>query len=493
MRNLSTYFYRYEIRSNEDLSASTIQRRLKKASQNTTTHLFMDLTNCNLKMLNQSPFFEHAFESLYLIAPSQYLSLEPFRTTTPADFIICITNEDDIEQLQKLKLGELSEQWLYFSPETKKDLQALNTFEAQANATKIDVNWFWDFKPYTPQVKNSLTLTDISSYKKQFRRLPGLEIYNRNVPDHFELEPTEDLAWQFKTQKQDIQLSFIIPSYNNIVFLSNVVSHLMQQTLSADQYEIIICEDGGTDQSISILRQLYSDFKDQVNLKVIYWSKKHAVRGEQFFFRAGQARNLATQFAVGAYLFFLDSDMLTPPQFAETVLAKLKKHDVIQFERHHINQTLSLTNPRYETVNLQRETYIEEDSYWRQLFNTKEWMSLTNYWKYTCTYALGMKKTDFLTVGRFKKYYVSYGFEDTDLGYELHLREKSFHLVQIPLLHLTAYDKTQYKNSSYKRMILLKKTAKLFYLQHLNPLIHSDFGNFFSFEKPLKNLLRDLF
>ncbi len=95
-------------------------------------------------------------------------------------------------------------------------------------------------------------------------------------------------------------------------------------------------------------------------------------------------------------------------------------------------------------------------------------------------------------MGRFKKYYTSYGFEDTDLGYEFSLRKKKSFLIQTPLLHLTAYDQMQYKNSKIKRLQLLRKTAGLFYLQHLNPEIYHAFGNFYSFEKPIRHSIRDL-
>jgi hypothetical protein len=120
-------------------------------------------------------------------------------------------------------------------------------------------------------------------------------------------------------------------------------------------------------------------------------------------------------------------------------------------------------------------------------------MSLKHHWKFTCTYALGLKKSDFMEVGRFKKYYVSYGFEDTDLGYELYKRKKTFFLVPMPLYHLTAYNQMQYQNSQLKRLKLLRKTAELFYLQHLNPEIYHLFGNFYRFQKKLPHYLRDLF
>jgi glycosyltransferase involved in cell wall biosynthesis len=227
------------------------------------------------------------------------------------------------------------------------------------------------------------------------------------------------------------------------------------------------------------------------NIRYIYWTKQHPTRGPQEFFRPGLARNLASKYASGKYLVFLDSDMLVPESFIETAIQSMQKSDVIQFQRFHINQNLSKKNPRYSSVDLTRDTYIEESRYWSQLFFNENWMHLPYYWKYTCTYALGLTREHFYKLGLFKKYYVSYGFEDTDLGYEAHKNNLIFSLIKLPLLHLTAYDQMQYKNSSSRRFRLLKKTAELFYLQHLDPEIYVLLGNYYRFQKPAKSFLRD--
>lgn len=493
MRDLSTYFYRYQIRSDEDLKLSTRTRRLKKASQNTTTHLFFDLTDCSLPALHENLFFTHTYANFFLIKPSQYEHLHTLTLPANSTLIIQVRGAAELAQLLDLSIEDLSAAYLMFAPITRTDLKALHEFEISQPPAKAARHWYWDFRPYRAEIKNSITLRDIDSMKRPFHRLPGLELWNCEIQSHFELEPVQPISWQFRSPRPEIKLSVIIPSYNNIRFLTQTLNHLIAQKLNPNYFELIVCEDGGTDHTAELTQQIFHDFKDRMNLKMIYWSKADQGRGKQDFFRAGQARNLAAQYAAGEFLFFLDSDMLTPPNFAEIVLEMFTKYDVIQFQRYHINQSLSLKNPSYESIDLKNDTYIEEGSYWSQLFHATDWMSLPNFWKFTCTYALGIRKADFLSVGRFKKYYVSYGFEDTDLGYELRERKKRFHLVAVPLLHLTAYNHMQYKNSQAKRLKLLRKTSRLFYLQHLNQSIYRDFGNFFSFEKSILNQVRDLF
>jgi hypothetical protein len=185
--------------------------------------------------------------------------------------------------------------------------------------------------------------------------------------------------------------------------------------------------------------------------------------------------------------------MLVPKNFITTALSSLQNYGVIQFQRFHIHQEISKSNPSYETVKVSSDTYIEEKHYWSSLFYCNDWQQLPQYWKYTCTYALGLKKKDFLDIGMFKKYYISYGFEDTDLGYEAHKRNLKFQLVKLPLLHLTAYDQMQYKNSFSKRVKLLKVTAELFYLQHIDKEIFNLLGDYLKMQKPFKSAIRDLF
>lgn len=499
----NNYYYRYKINGLQDLNLETIERRIKKAQQNLATILFIDWTDFNtqdsfLFLKTSRQFLKEILQS------SQHLNLKFDLLLKPKQLEILLQNSEvnqflkenmltvhlqnkaDVQSFFQLSLKHLTSSVL-LNPQTKTDLQQLVDFP------RHNFEHSWDFNPYQPQLKNSLTIKDLIQTNIFFQRRHGLEVWNSNIPMNYELEALQPLTWKFSSPNPQPEISLIIPSFNNAAFLSNVILHLTQQNVSADRFEVIVVEDGGTDNTSEILKDLWSTYKDKFNLKFIYWPKIHPQQGPQNFFRAGLARNLASQYSEAEFLFFLDSDMLTPPNFIETALAALKKNDVIQFQRFHIKQDISQNQPIYKNISADRDTYIEEANYWNQLFTSPDWMSLKHHWKFTCTYALGLKKSDFLEVGRFKKYYVSYGFEDTDLGYELFLRKKKFLLVQTPLFHLTSYNQMQYQNSQIKRLQLLRKTAELFYLQHLNSEIYHLFGNFYRFQKKLPQYFRDLF
>ncbi|MEQ1723916.1 MAG: glycosyltransferase family 2 protein, partial [Pseudobdellovibrio sp.] len=362
---------------------------------------------------------------------------------------------------------------------------------------KNSYNIYWMFSPYDKNLVKSITAKEIAKYNINFNTISGLEIFNSHAPSHYELEPISNssykLAWEFSLADSQPVISVIIPSYNNSQFLCNVVWHLINQKTDPKLYEIIISDDGSTDNSSKILKQIFEEYKTKVNIKYIYWPKQHPLRGEQQFFRPGLARNLASRYSRGEFLQFLDSDILVPHNFIEICLNELKQNDLIQFQRFHINQELSKTAPHYEQIKLKSDTYIEEKDYWSELFFCDSWPQLPHYWKYTCTYALGISKAKFYDMGLFKKYYISYGFEDTDLGYESHKRNLKFNLVKLPLLHLTSYDQMQYKNSFTRRFKLLCTTAELFYLQHLDREIFDLLGNYYRAQKPVKSYFRDLF
>lgn len=486
-------FYRYKIAELNDISESTYSRRLSKASQNNKKSLFFEIkknfkpTQLAVNFLS-SKLRDH---DCILSSPDYYYLLS--NKISSKVCILNISEPSDLKLFCTFGANSTDKKNILFTPTTDADLNCFVDFQ-KSNSNKY--HFFWSFTPYNPQLKNSLTVKAINKHAVIYNKIAGLDIFNTKIPAHYELEPTTNTSykinWSFSLKNSLPEISVIIPTYNNVQFLSNVIWHLINQKTPKEYYEIIIADDGSQDKSSEIIHSLLEKFKDQINIKYIYWSKSHPLRGEQQFFRSGLVRNLATRYSLGKFLLFLDSDMLTPENFINKCLTELQTNDIIQFQRFHINQELSKINPAYNNITLKTDTYIEEKQYWSELFFCENWSDLPNYWKYTCTYALGIKKDKFLEMGLFKKYYISYGFEDTDIGYEAFKKNYKFKFIKIPLLHLTAYDKMQYRNSFSKRFKLLSVTAELLYLQHLDKDIYNLFGNYYRAQKPIKSFIRDL-
>jgi glycosyltransferase involved in cell wall biosynthesis len=85
--------------------------------------------------------------------------------------------------------------------------------------------------------------------------------------------------------------SIVIPTFNRATFIRKTVESLLNQEY--DQYEIIVVDDGSTDNTKEVIAQIKSD-------KVHYHWKSNAERGA--------ARNYGARLAKGDYINFFDSD-----------------------------------------------------------------------------------------------------------------------------------------------------------------------------------------
>jgi glycosyltransferase involved in cell wall biosynthesis len=92
-----------------------------------------------------------------------------------------------------------------------------------------------------------------------------------------------------------VKLSIVIPAFNVEKWISRCLDSCLNQNLSYDLYELIIVNDGSTDDTIKIIKE-YSD--SYSNVKII--TKKNG--------GLSSARNAGLGLANGEYVLFLDSD-----------------------------------------------------------------------------------------------------------------------------------------------------------------------------------------
>lgn len=92
-----------------------------------------------------------------------------------------------------------------------------------------------------------------------------------------------------------MQLSIIIPAYNAQSHIEKCVISLLNQDLNNSDYEIIVVDDGSTDQTASIVSGLATRFPNIVLLSI-------------FNSGPGAARNSGLKIAQGEYILFVDAD-----------------------------------------------------------------------------------------------------------------------------------------------------------------------------------------
>lgn len=111
-----------------------------------------------------------------------------------------------------------------------------------------------------------------------------------------------------------IKISIIIPVYNSEKYLSKCLNSILKQTFSLKDIEIIIINDGSTDNSEKIVMQ----YKEKLN--IIYKSQKN--KGQS------NARNQGIKLAKGKYITFIDSDDFIDKKMLTTMYEEANNNDL---------------------------------------------------------------------------------------------------------------------------------------------------------------------
>ena len=136
------------------------------------------------------------------------------------------------------------------------------------------------------------------------------------------------------------KLSFIVPVYNVVPYLRKCVDSLLMQDY--DDYEIILVDDGSTDNSPQICDEFASpsftnSLTHSVVIKVI-----HQKNGG-----LSTARNAGIKAAKGEYICFVDSDDYWSPNVLGRLMAQVERDDldVLRFKYRNVNERYEVFNP----------------------------------------------------------------------------------------------------------------------------------------------------
>ncbi len=102
-----------------------------------------------------------------------------------------------------------------------------------------------------------------------------------------------------------LRYSIIIATYNRLEELNELLPSLVAQTFPADQFEVIIVDDGSTDGTKEYIHSLSTEF----DLRYLSQENKGP----------GAARNYGMSKAEGDYFIFVDSDCLLPPTYLQAI------------------------------------------------------------------------------------------------------------------------------------------------------------------------------
>lgn len=124
-------------------------------------------------------------------------------------------------------------------------------------------------------------------------------------------------------------LSFIVPIYNTEKYLDECVRSIMNQGLRNEDFELIMVNDGSTDNSLEVANRLKDEFSD-ADITII----------DQENQGSGAARNHGMEIAKGKYIEFVDSDDYLEENTIKDILETVIKTDVdvIEFRMKYIDK-----------------------------------------------------------------------------------------------------------------------------------------------------------
>jgi len=283
------------------------------------------------------------------------------------------------------------------------------------------------FEKLIPEIRESAEfIAGGRNLAKKFgmKILPNEIKYQLNPNFRKSLEKKPQLKFKFEKYKGIKKVSIIIPTCNRKKLLKNTLISLFKQDYPKKDYEIIVVDDGSTDNTEKMIRSL----KPTCNLKYYYWPRyKEFVPGSPEN-RAGPARNIGIEESEGEVIIFIDSDIICDPKL---IAEHLKYHNkssklvVIGYRKElpEVPYQLDIKKAR----KLDKKTFddIREIDYSKC---SDDLSKLGRHWTLFYSNNISVRKEHLVNAGMFDENFVFWGVEDQEMGYKLFHQGLKFEL-----------------------------------------------------------------
>jgi glycosyltransferase involved in cell wall biosynthesis len=192
-----------------------------------------------------------------------------------------------------------------------------------------------------------------------------------------------------------MKISVVIPTYNRARSLGNTLRSLVDQTLAKEDYEVIVVDDGSTDNTSEII----SLFEGKVNLKYIQQSNAGPAT----------ARNRGAEAAQFPIILFFDDDVVADQHLLQAHIDEHARHDPCSI----LGYTPFADNlPNTSVIDYHRDRwdriFADAVEYQRDQGNLP--------FSHFITINLSVRKRDFEQIGPFNQALSVAAYEDTELG-----------------------------------------------------------------------------
>ena len=167
---------------------------------------------------------------------------------------------------------------------------------------------------------------------------------------------------------ENIKLSIIVPVYNVAPYLRKCVDSLLAQDIT--DYEIILVDDGSTDDSGAIADELVDAFRlspltSRLEMRVIHQANAGL----------SAARNAGIAAAQGDYILFVDSDDYLQPNTLGALLKQVERDnlDVLRFRYQNVKESGEVFVP-HEGMKTDYNNYSSEPTDGLTFLNDRMWV-----------------------------------------------------------------------------------------------------------------------
>lgn len=202
-----------------------------------------------------------------------------------------------------------------------------------------------------------------------------------------------------------MKISFVIPTYNSSIYIGRCLDSIFSQKLSLDDYEVIVIDDGSSDNTIDVLecyKKKFGNFR--------YFKQENS--------GPGIARNYGLKVAKGTYVQFVDSDdYLKVVDFKYIInLIKSNNLDILFFNSYIENEEVTILQYQSNTEN-------------KEPMSGLEYISLN---RFICSPVMHISKREFL-IEKNLFYPQRRGAEDIDYTIKMICEAKRVMYMEIPL------------------------------------------------------------
>jgi len=229
------------------------------------------------------------------------------------------------------------------------------------------------------------------------------------------------------------QISIVIPTFNSAEVLSNCLESLTNQTVGREKYEIIVVDDGSTDET--------KDVAAKYLVKYVYQEN----RGPAV------ARNNGVSQAQGKIILFTDADCEPQPNWIEEMIMPMKDDQVVGVKGAYKTRQKEL---------VARLVQIEYEHKYERMKKFK-------YIDFVDTYSASYRKEVFLKYEGFDERYPKASVEDQEFSFRLfHDGHKMVFNPEAAVYHrhsarLMDYLRKKYKIAFWKAFLLKRHPGKV--------------------------------